>query len=236
MLPEQTGRGRTDTGQAHELAGKGRLAAGLAVAANGKVVGGVAYVLEKEQLRRAFPQGQGIAPARQEDAVSHIAGAAVGMAVLVSGLGDGRQRKKAVLSGFFQRTRFGFGRLEAEKRTDEIRIHIPAKGKLLEEECQKSYERASAFFHLSRIATESWLLAPWLKALGEDSGIVRFAKRYKLVEVIEDRTNADAWRIFGKCDPTKPESLREDTRLQRLAKAHLVAGGYLDRGYGFFTI
>lgn len=140
------------------------------------------------------------------------------------------------LAGFFQRTRFGFGRLEAEKRTDEIRIHIPAKGKLLEEECQKSYERASAFFHLSRIATESWLLAPWMRALGEDSGIVRFAKRYKLVEVIEDRTNADAWRIFGKCDPTKPESLREDTRLQRLAKAHLVAGGSLDRGYGFFTI
>ena len=65
------------------------LTARLAVTADGETVRGVTHVLQKEQLRAAFAQGQGIAAAGQEDAVGHIARAPVGMASLVPGLGDG---------------------------------------------------------------------------------------------------------------------------------------------------
>ena len=59
-LPEQACRGRADAGQAHELAGKGGLTARLAVTADGETVRGVTHVLQKEQLRAAFTQGQGL--------------------------------------------------------------------------------------------------------------------------------------------------------------------------------
>ena len=147
------------------------------------------------------------------------------------------------LAAFFTMTRFGFGRLEAEVRQSRIggegkliNIHIPSKGKLVEKECEESYQRAQSFFGLGEFACDSWLLNPIFQELGGGSGIVRFASRYRIAFMSEDRENRDAWRIFGTMDTGDISALPEDTRLQRIAKNHLLRGGSLDRGYGRFSL
>lgn len=159
------------------------------------------------------------------------------------------------IEGFYHFDRFGFGRLEAEirpfqneeylrKGSPVINIHIPSSGPLKEEDCQESYETAAGFFadqasqvggHPA-IVTDSWLLNPVNKALGRASGIVRFASRYEVLAMVPDSSDSDAWRVFNTEDISDIQALPEDTRLQRIWKAHLASGGHMDRAYGVFFL
>lgn len=148
-------------------------------------------------------------------------------------------------SRFFDLTCFSFGRLEAEEAKFKdssplsegetvINIHIPSKGKLDEEECEKSYRMASDFFNRRDFVTDSWLLNPLNSQLGPESGIVKFASRYRLLHMTKDEKNSDAWRIFNRPDVHDPQSLPQDTRLQRIYREHMLNRGTIDRGYGYF--
>ena len=106
-IPQKARRGWPYAGQAHEFARKGRTALGLAVTSNGKAVGAVAHILQKKQLRPAFPQGQGIDPVRHKNTVCHIAGASVCVALLVPGLGNGSQGEKIRLPRLLQCALYG---------------------------------------------------------------------------------------------------------------------------------
>ncbi len=64
-------------------------------------------------------------------------------------------------------------------------VHIPEGAPLLEEQVNKSYLLAKAFFKRDFIfLCDSWLLSPVLKEiLKPDSNILRFQERYKIISV-----------------------------------------------------
>ena len=134
------------------------------------------------------------------------------------------------ITRFHEMRCFAFGRLEAEVvpfRVDGspvINIHIPSKGRLVESECRASYQKAADFYHLERFVTDSWLLNPVNRQLGKESGIVRFAKDYRLLSMSDTMDISDI------------SALPARTRLQRIWRSHLASGGFIERGYGTFTL
>lgn len=120
-----------------------------------------------------------------------------------------------------------------------IDVHIPSRGKLIPEECAESYRAAAAFFApklqggKAVFHCESWLLADYVKqGLDRASGIARFADRYTLVERTPDE--GDLWRIFYLHDYSAPDTLPEESALQRLFKKRLQKNLPLYGGRGLF--
>ena len=72
-----------------------------------------------------------------------------------------------------------------------LSVHIPANGKLDEEECEKSYKKAVEVFkkyfpeyNIKGFLCESWLLAPELKKLLKpESNILKFKEKYNCFPV-----------------------------------------------------
>lgn len=140
---------------------------------------------------------------------------------------------------------FRLGTLEFEYLPEAggLSVHIPSDAVLSREELDHSYGWAERFFAGEgrafcrqgppvEMRCSSWLLAPALaEMLPEGSGIRRFAKDYRLCEVLED--DREFYRWLFKCVPALPtEDLPEDTSLQRKAKAHLTAGGKIGAASG----
>lgn len=151
---------------------------------------------------------------------------------------------------FFALKCFALGRLQFEYTAFKaaaplghgaqvINVHIPSSGPLRKADCESSYERAASFFDCNvggktPFVCDSWLLHPLCAELPPDSAIRRFASDYELLEVIEDPSCADMWILFGKSWNGELSALPENTTLQRIFKKHLLAGGSVGRGYGFY--
>ena len=140
---------------------------------------------------------------------------------------------------FFAATRFTFGRLQFE--TDRlgkpyqkdgvaltpddrvIFIHIPRTGTpLLPEEVDASVSAASEFFRkrygISDVifACHSWLLYPENKQmLSEKSNLYSFMSRFEIIDVQEDPTHKELWRLFDKDYNGDADALPQDTSLRR---------------------
>jgi hypothetical protein len=121
-----------------------------------------------------------------------------------------------------------------------LSVHIPASGPLTPEECEDSYARARAFFARCfpeedyRVAfCESWLLDPQLADyLDADSNIVRFQRRFELLEDSSDARYDVLRFVFGTL--SKPlDELPQQTTLERAIVTHLQAGRawHLRRGW-----
>ena len=158
--------------------------------------------------------------------------------------------------GFFDLTRFALGRLQFELidfpeeymeagherpvgMPKAINVHIPSCGKLNRDEYLDSYRQATEFFADSfegdsvAFICESWLLfEPHREMMPANSGIVGFMNDYEIF--LQKESNEDLWRIFHREYDGRPETLPEDTGLQRAYKAWLMDGKKPGFGYGIF--
>jgi GNAT domain-containint protein/N-acyltransferase family protein len=112
-------------------------------------------------------------------------------------------------------------------------VHIPGGGGLTPEACDASFARARPFYERHfpseqyRIAEcSSWLLDEQLaEYLPADSNIVRFQRRFKIVD-------GNSWPaddeivefVFGRPRPASLDSLPQQTTLERAIVHHLRAG------------
>jgi len=159
-------------------------------------------------------------------------------------------------AGFYEMTRFAFGRLQFEVIPFEaeydrnghhltadsrvINIHIPRTGTPLDTEaCEASYAQAAAFF-ADQIGGEpafvcySWLLYPENRAiLPPHSRIRAFMERFDVFRSGISKDRADLWRLFDT-DEQHPDRLPADTSVRRAYIEHLKNGGKLGWGYGVF--
>ncbi len=140
---------------------------------------------------------------------------------------------------FFELRRFALGRLQFDQVEYEgapaLNVHIPASGRLVYEDCERSYRRAYDFFGISRFVCDSWLLHPVCRGLDGDSGIRAFASDYELQYVTDDPQFLDVWNIFGVPFTGDYAALPADTSLQRLWRGHLMSGGVPGRGFGTYN-
>ena len=78
-------------------------------------------------------------------------------------------------------------------------------------------------------ACHSWLLYPENKRiLSATSNLLSFISRFEVIDVEEDRTYHDVWRLFDKEYTGDPSDLPQDTSLRRAyaqrIKEHLPLG------------
>ena len=73
------------------------------------------------------------------------------------------------------------------------------------------------------------------KMLPPESNIRRFQDDYALYETYEDKEGHDLWRIFGKLYDGNPETLPENTSLQKAYKKWLLEGRVPGAGRGFWV-
>lgn len=156
--------------------------------------------------------------------------------------------------GFFQMTRFALGRLQFElidfpesyagsgrKRPAHMRkainVHVPSSGSLDIGACHQSYRYAAHFFreafpgNEAAFFCESWLLySPHRVFLKENSGIRRFMEDYDIYKLEESED--DLWRIFNCMYDGNPDTLPEETSLQRGYKEWLNNGHRAGFGLG----
>lgn len=121
-----------------------------------------------------------------------------------------------------------------------IYVHIPGGTPLDFEECDAAYATAREFFkkyfQLDPVIfyCGSWLLHPWMQdVLPETSRIIKFQKRFQLVDIVQDETVIRNW-LFDHSDAPYDE-LPVKTSLHKEAVRRLKNGlpiGYA-RGFHF---
>jgi len=131
------------------------------------------------------------------------------------------------------------GRLQAERTAgpDGRALHVPESGPLVDAAVDASLARARDLFGPGPFTCTSWLLDPLLPpALGPDSGIVRFARRFALAPAPrgEDADRAVARFVFRRplSDVLDPSAVVPRTRLERCVAEHLRAGGHWSQPRG----
>lgn len=106
-----------------------------------------------------------------------------------------------------------------------IGVHIPEGGPLLEKSSDESFRMAEEFFpdEYKIYVCSSWLTSPAMyELLDEDSNIIKFQKRFEILDISYDFPLAEQ-RVFGIIRDDKSE-YPEDTRLQRNLKKYLLQG------------
>ncbi len=163
--------------------------------------------------------------------------------------------------GFFNLTRFGFGRLQFEMTTlsyqdyetngvlfkegcPVIGVHIPRTLTPLDKEsCDKAYKQAADFFQekegLEHVAFTcgSWLLyPPHLPYLPEKSNIRRFMSDYDIFHVQPDKEDGypEMWRLFDMGFTGNIDDYPGDSSLRRGYKQMLKDGIRPGDGYGVY--
>ena len=159
---------------------------------------------------------------------------------------------------FFRMGMFGLGRLQFnplayEKETyrfgnytlntgDRVyACHIPSSGKLTPELCMDSLDRAYNFFKgdiqgdILPVRCSSWLLYPPYveKVFPEGSNMQAFAQMFDIVS--STGLPADLYvmqTVFGVPHLAEPDSLPQDTALQRNFVSYLKSGGDFGKAYG----
>jgi len=123
-----------------------------------------------------------------------------------------------------------------------ISVHIPKGGRLCEDVCEQSYADARDVFEKCFsmkpcfFVCYSWLLSPWLAdVLPEDSLIVRFQKKYKIVSF--DKSPGDMlthiYPVTYAEVATKPvDEYSEDTMLRKKTKERMKQGKMIGYGTG----
>jgi hypothetical protein len=123
---------------------------------------------------------------------------------------------------------FRLGRLQFERRTSGLSVHIPRGAPLAPPACNASFAAAPVFFarHFPEQPAEvarcrSWLLDPQLaEYLPPESNIVRFQRRFELDDEIADADEDILMFVFGAAAADPPQR----TTLERAVVAHLAAG------------
>lgn len=122
---------------------------------------------------------------------------------------------------------FQLGRLQYEPREGYLNVHVPEEGPLAPAAVDASLARAHEVFPAHREARiSSWLLDPRLAPLlGDDSNIVRFARRFELVgdEGEDGRVLELVFHTLGD----DLDALPQETRLQRAIVGLMRSGGRL---------
>jgi hypothetical protein len=160
------------------------------------------------------------------------------------GIGEYRWLLNHVKLGIFRLGRLQFQPVSLDKRIDfkdytiepgelVLNVHIPQGQPLDEKECDRSFERAKAFFRGAGTAfvCHSWLLYPGLKdILPGDSNIIRFQNRFHIYSTNYNSRQGEE-RIFGRIQDS-PELYPEATSLQKRAKEYLISGKKIGMGSG----
>ena len=124
-----------------------------------------------------------------------------------------------------------------------IFIHIPRTGKrLLPEDVDASCAAASAFFKErygfkeTVFACHSWILYPENKTiLSKGSNLYSFISRFEIVDVAEDRSYKDVWRLFDKDYNGNADELPQDTSLRRAYAQRIREGKPLGVALGVWV-
>lgn len=111
-------------------------------------------------------------------------------------------------------------------------VHIPARIDLSDEALDATFARAREVLGTvwpvatRRIATcQSWMMDDRLiSALGERSRVVRFQRRFELIEPYAEDVDNVLYFVFG-VEGVDPSTLVATTRLQRCIKEVLLSGG-----------
>lgn len=142
---------------------------------------------------------------------------------------------------------FRIGALEYEFPPAEergcIAVHIPSDADLSETSVDISLAKADTFFRIKypdykydRYVCDSWLMSPALSSLlPEDSNIISFQRRFSITGACDDDSGCLEW-LFRSPRTIDFESLPEDTRLQKKAKALLLSGGHIGAANGTLYI
>jgi len=127
--------------------------------------------------------------------------------------------------------------ISVSKGDTVLSVHIPAGGRLNEEDCEASYSLAREFFkkHFDMetpvFFCYSWLLQPWLsEVLPEESLIIRFQSKYKIIDFVNDPGDMLLWVFPQSCENIK--DYPEDTTLRRATKERLIRGDIIGYGSG----
>lgn len=123
-----------------------------------------------------------------------------------------------------------------------LNVHIPRYEPFEDELCEESFARAREFFakyygmEKPVFLCSSWMLYPWLsEVLSENSNLVKFQKRFEIIDVSENDAG-DKW-IFGsgsffEREFRSVEEYPENTSLRRVAKERLLSGKKLGAALG----
>ena len=172
-------------------------------------------------------------------------------------LGDGGLRTSGWLTLHFRGSIYELGRLQFNRRDatrarvgdspdagePALDIHIPESGPLTPEACDDSLARAQPFFarHFTetppRLGTcTSWLLDPQLADyLGPESNIIRFQRRFELIDESHDGDAAVLRFVFHRIAPNI-DHLPQRTTLERAIVAHLREGRHWRDRTGWLTL
>ena len=168
----------------------------------------------------------------------------------------------AWMVNYFRMQRFALGRMQYEigqlkveecvigglklKKSDPVLCcHIPSNGQPFDEKTRfVSYKAAYGFYRdqlparyngLVPITCDSWLLFPdHAQMLGDKSNIVGFMQEFKSLREDRMKTHTNLWRIFWTADTEHPETLPENTGLERAYKKRLMQDDDVGFGYGIF--
>lgn len=126
--------------------------------------------------------------------------------------------------------------ITVKKGDPVINTHVPADGHLESAEVQDSFRRAYRYFGQSGIVPivcDSWLLYPKNRQFcAPDSRITAFLDCFTILQSRDIPNSGDLWRVFGHRNSYEPDTLPENTPLQRQLKTHLQSGGTMGSGYG----
>ena len=163
--------------------------------------------------------------------------------------------------GFFELTRFSYGRFQYEPAGDgdeEIKLscgkilrtgdtfvnfHIPSSGVPLTDEVRlASYREAYPHFADSFgdgiviFGCYSWLLDPAHRIfLPERLNIRRFMDDFEIIKGVPQEHFEDGWRVFGRYADAPVNELPRDTALRAAYADWLASGGPTSEGFGVFA-
>lgn len=162
--------------------------------------------------------------------------------------------------GFFKLKRFGFGRLQFNKRRFDrdiesggfsfkkgdlyLDVHIPSGKPLDHDECMTSYNKAYDFFKKDFngdpviFGCHSWLMSsnnP--RMLPPKSNILKFMSDYTVAYDEKDEKNLNLWRVFNTFEmPENADDLPQDTTVRKAVAEWLKKGNTIDVGFGIMIM
>ena len=159
---------------------------------------------------------------------------------------------------FFELKAFSMGRLQFEvypfdydeyvfesvhlKKRDRVYFcHIPSSGRLTQEQCMESFQKAYDFFEADRsgdvipIISHTWLLyQPYIdKVFPPNSNLKKFANLFEVTDTTSTGNDFyDCWRVFNKIYEGTAKGLPADNTLRRNFIQYIEAGGDFGIGHG----
>ncbi len=133
-------------------------------------------------------------------------------------------KEKITLKGYTEVLRYG---------DNFVSVHIPAKEPFTAEECKESISKATEIFDkyypefkFKTFCTFSWMLEKRLRGImGRDTNITRFADLFTAFPLKHDGKDVFVF-LFHVENIVSPETLPEDTSMQRAVKKYLMEGNH----------